>query len=105
MTAKRLFGIPGFSIDRVAAAAGDDPEILRMENLDTDILPPAVAVQATQASIGTRGANSYLPFNGSLPLRMAVAERLSRQTGHEYRPTEIVITCGATEGMLDALLA
>jgi aspartate/methionine/tyrosine aminotransferase len=32
--------IPGFSIDRVAAAASDDPEVLRLENLDTDIPPP-----------------------------------------------------------------
>jgi hypothetical protein len=30
----RLDGIPGFNIDRVAAAAGDDPELLRLENLD-----------------------------------------------------------------------
>jgi hypothetical protein len=38
---ERLKGIPEFSIDKVAAAAGSDPEMLRMENLDTDIPPPA----------------------------------------------------------------
>jgi hypothetical protein len=32
-----LSDIPGFNIDRVAAAAGDDPDVLRLENLDTDI--------------------------------------------------------------------
>jgi hypothetical protein len=37
MSVHRLTGIPGFSIDTVAAAAGSDPEILRMENLDTDL--------------------------------------------------------------------
>ena len=43
MSVRRLDHIPGFSIDRVAAAAGDDPDVLRLENLDTDIPPPAAA--------------------------------------------------------------
>src|SRR5438093_1172900 len=42
MGVRRLRGIPGFSIDRVAAAAGDDPDVLRLENLDTDVAPPPV---------------------------------------------------------------
>jgi hypothetical protein len=46
---ERLKDIPGFSIDKVAAAAGSDPEMLRMENLDTDIPPPTAAVEATRA--------------------------------------------------------
>ena len=50
---ERLKGIPGFSIDKVAAAAGSDPEMLRLENLDTDIAPPAAAVEATRAAVGT----------------------------------------------------
>ena len=47
--AKRLSGIPGFGIDRVAAAAGTDPEVLRLENLDTDLPPPPGVVSATRA--------------------------------------------------------
>lgn len=35
MSVRRLEHIPGFNIDRVAAAAGDDADVLRMENLDT----------------------------------------------------------------------
>ena len=38
-TSRRLDDIPGFNIDRVAAAAGDDPDVLRLENLDTDVRP------------------------------------------------------------------
>ena len=50
--------------------------------------------------------NSYLPFAGSLSLRVAVADRLAQQTGYHYHPeNEVVITCGGTEGMFDALLA
>ena len=40
MTVDRLRDVPGFSIDRVAAAAGTDPEVLRLENLDTGLGPP-----------------------------------------------------------------
>jgi hypothetical protein len=31
---RRLDEIPGFNIDRVAAAAGHDSDVLRMANLD-----------------------------------------------------------------------
>ena len=58
MSVKRLANIPGFSIDRVAAAAGNDPEVLRMENLDTDLLPPASAVALTRKAAGQDEANS-----------------------------------------------
>ena len=105
MSVKRLEGIPGFSIDRVAAAAGDDPEVLRLENLDTDLAPPAAAIEATRAAVGLDDANSYLPFEGSTRLREAVAERLTNQTGAHYDSEQVVITCGGTEGLFDALLA
>ena len=105
MTPHRLSGIPGFGIDRVAAAASADPDVLRLENLDTDLPPPVAALQATQAALGRDDANSYLPFTGALELRAAVAERLTQQTRHEYSPEQVVITCGGTEGLLDALLA
>ena len=52
MSVSRLREIPGFSIDRVAAAAGNDPDVLRLENLDTDIPPPVEALHATRAAIG-----------------------------------------------------
>ena len=105
MSVARLRGIPGFAIDEVAARAGADPEVLRMENLDTDLAPPPAAIAATVAAVGTDDANSYLPFVGTDELRAAVAERLSRQTGRRYGPGQVVITAGGTEGMLDALLA
>ena len=105
MAGERLRDIPGFNIDAVAAAAGDDPEILRMENLDTDISPPAIALEATRAAIGEDDANSWLPFNGRADLREAVAGYVRGRGGPAYDPLrEIVITCGEGEAMLDALL-
>ncbi len=105
MSVRRLENIPGFSIDRVAAEAGDDPDVLRLENLDTDLAPPAAAIAATRAAVGRDEDNSYLPFTGKLALRESVAQHVSKQTEHSYSPSEVVITCGGTEGMFDALLA
>jgi len=102
---RRLREIPGFNIDRVAAAAGDDPGVLRMENLDTDVPPPAAALEATRAAVGEDDANSWLPFNGREDLKEAVSEYVRRRGGPAYDPRrEIVITCGEGEAMLDALL-
>jgi N-succinyldiaminopimelate aminotransferase len=102
--AKRLADIIGFHIDRVAAAAGDDPEVLRLENLDTDVPPPPEAIAATRAAIGTDAANSWLPFSGRDDLKHAVAAQIARRGGPRYDgPREIVITCGEGDAMLDAL--
>jgi N-succinyldiaminopimelate aminotransferase len=105
MTVKRLEGIPGFAIDLVAAAAGNDPEVLRLENLDTDLIPPAAAIAATHSCLTDDNANSYLPFTGSILLRTEVAQHIHRLTGQTYTTDEVVITAGGTEGMFDSLLA
>jgi len=105
MGVRRLAGIPGFSIDRVAAAAGDDPDVLRLENLDTDVAPPAAAVRRTAEVAGDDDANSWLPFTGKVSLRRAVAAHLRRRSGVAYDPdTEVTITGGEGDAMLDALL-
>ena len=104
MSVARLEHIPGFNIDRVAAAAGDDPEVLRLENLDTDIPPPEEAMEATRAAIGEDEANSWLPFTGRDDLKEAVAAYIERRGGPRYDGRrEIVITSGEGDAMLDAL--
>jgi aspartate/methionine/tyrosine aminotransferase len=104
MRGERLSDIAGFHIDKVAAAAGDDPDVLRLENLDTDVPPPAEALAATRAAIGTDDANSWLPFTGRDDLKQAVAAFIARRGGPHYDGRrEIVITCGEGDAMLDAL--
>jgi aspartate/methionine/tyrosine aminotransferase len=104
MGTQRMAGIPGFGIDRVAAAAGEDPEVLRLENLDTDLLPPEGALRATREAVGQDDANSWLPFTGKADLRRAVADQVGERSGVAFHPeTQVVITCGEGEAMVDAL--
>jgi aspartate/methionine/tyrosine aminotransferase len=108
--AKRMEPIRGFGIDRVAAAAEaparGEWRVLRMENLDTDLPLPPEAVSVTAANLETAAANSWLPFTGDADLRAAISDFTAERTGHRYDPeSEIVITVGGMEGLLNSLLA
>jgi aspartate/methionine/tyrosine aminotransferase len=100
----RLADIPGFGIDKVAAAAGSDPEILRLENLDTDLPVPPGVVEATRAAVGDDEYNSWLPFTGRHDLKEAIAAHIARRGGPQYDPATIVVTAGE-DNLVDALHA
>jgi N-succinyldiaminopimelate aminotransferase len=104
----RLAQIPGIGVDRMgnAADAARDPEMLRLENLDTDIAPPRAALEATRQAIGLDENNSYLPFLGQNELRKAAAKRVSHVSGVEYDwQTQCIISAGGMSGILNCLLA
>lgn len=108
MSVSRLRHIPGIGVDVMGdrADAQSDDSLLRLENLDTDVRPPQVAIARTAAALQDDSANSYLPFQGSVSLRVAAAAHVSRAAGHEYDPmAECVITAGGLNGILNALLA
>ena len=102
--AARLDDVVGFGIDRVAAAITGD--VLRLENLDTDLGLPEAAVSVTRAALDDPVSNSWLPFTGDLGLREAISARLAERHGRVFDPeTELVVTCGGCEAVLDVLLA
>lgn len=104
----RLSQVPGIGVDRMGDAADEarDPEILRLENLDTDIPPPPVAIERTRQGIGEDANNSYLPFLGQDELRKAAAKRVSRVCHQKYDwRKECIITAGGMSGILNCLLA
>lgn len=107
MTVSRLAHIPGIGVnvvgDRADAAA--DPDMLRLENLDTDLRPPTVALEHTRAALDDDRANSYLPFEGHVPLREAAAAHVSRVSGAAYGAQDCVSVAGGLNGVLNALLA
>ena len=106
MTVSRLHGVPGIGVDRMGDAADGaaDSELLRLENLDTDLRPHPAAIAATLAAIEDDDANSYLPFPGHTRLRRAVATHVGRGVREiDWRHT--LITAGGLTGILNVLLA
>src|SRR5438105_5956405 len=108
MSVTRLRHIPGIGVDRMgdAADAAADPELLRLENLDTDVRPPSAALEATRQAVDDDAANSYLPFPGGARLRQAAAAHVARLAGVEYDWRRSCLVCvGGLNGVLNVLLA
>ncbi|MEM9552862.1 MAG: pyridoxal phosphate-dependent aminotransferase [Acidobacteriota bacterium] len=108
MTVSRLAGMAPIGVDRMGdlADGAADPEMLRLENLDTDLRPPAGVEEATRAAVGRDDANSYLPFVGHDATRRAAAALVSRTSGVDYDwRTTTLISNGGLSGILDVLLA
>ncbi len=108
MPVSRLQHVPPIGVDRMgnAADAAHDPEILRLENMDTDIPPPRAAILATHQAIENDASNSYLPFMGQQGLREAVARHVGRLSGVDYDwNSQCIITAGGLNGILNTLLA
>jgi len=104
----RLRDMVGIGVDRLgdAADAARDPELLRLENLDTDIRPSPAVLAATRAAIDDDTANSYLPFPGSARLRAAAAAHVARLAGIEIDWRRQALVCvGGLNGILNVLLA
>ena len=108
MSVSRLRHIPGIGVDEIgdAADATGNPRFLRLENLDTDVPPPAVAREVTHAAVEADEANSYLPFQGHRALREAAAGHVAAMSGQPCDPgTECVSVAGGLNGILNVLLA
>lgn len=108
MSVSRLQFVPPIGVDRMgnAADAANDPEILRLENMDTDLRPPQAAILATKNAVDSDAANSYLPFMGHQGLRQAAAHHVSQLCGVSYDwNTQCIITTGGLNGILNTLLA
>jgi aspartate aminotransferase len=52
----------------------------------------------------TGGHTKYTPAAGTLELRKAICEKLSRENGLEYRPEQIVVSNGAKQSLYNAYM-
>ncbi len=108
MSVSRLEHITKIGVEVMGDLADklSDPEVLRLENLDTDLRPPQSALDFTKRAVDDDEANSYLPFFGLNPLRKAATALVERQSGQTYNwETECVIGAGGMSGILNVLLA
>ena len=108
MSVSRLTDITQIGVERMGDLADTlkDADVLRLENLDTDLRPPQSAIECTRRAVDDDNANSYLPFFGLDVLRQAAADLVAAQSGQHYDwKTECVISAGSLSGILNVLLA
>lgn len=108
MSVSRLKHISKIGVEQMGDLADSlaDQDILRLENLDTNIPPPDCAINVTRQAITDDAANSYLPFLGLDSIRQAAAAQVGQRAGHDYDwKTETVISAGGLSGVLNVLLA
>jgi N-succinyldiaminopimelate aminotransferase len=108
MIVNRLRELTSIGVDKMGTVADrlQNERLLRLENLDTDLLPPQGVIEATKNEIGVDDANSYLPFLGSNELREAATDLVMRLSGVSYDwNTSTIICAGGLSGILNVLLA
>lgn len=108
MSVSRLSTITKIGVEQMGDLADSlrDPEVLRLENLDTDLRPPQSAIEVSKVAVDDDNANSYLPFFGLDVIRQAATGLVSRQSGQPYDwKTECIISAGGLSGILNVLLA
>jgi len=108
MSVSRLMHITAIGVEQMGDLADSlkDPDVLRFENLDTDLRPPQSALDYTKCAVDDDNANSYLPFFGLDIMRQAAANLVGGQSGQHYDwKTECVISAGGLSGILNVLLA
>ena len=106
---QRLAHITGIGVDRMGAIAdgrAGPRDLLRLENLDTDVPPDPKAIARTRQAASLDDDNSYLPFVGQMHLRNAAAAHVARLSGVAYSgERNVVIAAGGLSGILNVLLA
>ena len=107
MSVERVRHLVGIGVDATAELAdAAAPDVLRLENLDTDVRPPEAALAISRDEVDADSANSYLPFFGANELRMAATEHVAGLSGVQYDwQRQCIITAGGCAGILNTLLA
>lgn len=83
-------------------AAGQDVVGFGAGEPDFDTPEPikAAAVEAIQS-----GFTKYTPSSGMPELRRAVADKLKKENGLQYEPSQVIIACGGKHALFGAMMA
>ncbi len=109
--AARTAAMTPIGVERMgdAADAMRAADLLRLENLDTDLRPSTAALDASRTQPDEDDANSYLPFFGHDRLRRAASALVERNAGlpagHLDWRRQCFVSAGGLSGILNVLLA
>jgi aspartate aminotransferase len=88
--------------DRAAQLRREGRDILNLVVGEPDFdTPPHIRNAACHAI--EHGETRYTQTSGTMALRVAIAEKLQRENGLTYQPSEIIVTCGAKHAIFNTL--
>lgn len=106
--AERLSQVAESSTLRMNAAAKElSAKGVKVYNFaagEPDFPPPAALTEAVQQALA-KGMNKYTPVPGIMELRKAIAGKLKKDNGLDYRPEQVVVSSGAKQAVFNFLLA
>ncbi len=71
---------------------------------EPDFNTPAHIIEAAKKALDD-GQTKYTPSSGLLPLRKAICEKLARDNGLDYEPSQIIVSNGAKHSIFNACYA
>ena len=102
---ERIRTVPPSGIRRFFEIAATMDDVISLGIGEPDFVSPQPIIDAAKASLDA-GRTGYTANLGLLDLREAIASELDRLYGAEYDPAnEIMVTIGASEAMMCAMLA
>ena len=90
--------------ETLAALTAKGVDIVRLNAGEPDMPTPPHIVEAAIEAL-KRGETRYTPASGIYPLRQALSKKLKEQNNLDYEPSEIVLTTGAKQAIVNALLS
>ncbi|KAL3613413.1 hypothetical protein CASFOL_042676 [Castilleja foliolosa] len=90
--------------DQATALAQAGVPVIRLAAGEPDFDTPAVIAEAGINAI-REGHTRYTPNAGTLELRTAICHKLKEENGISYEPDQIVVSNGAKQSILQAVLA
>ncbi len=105
---RRTLAIPGsvtLAIDAKAKALlAQGKDVVGFGAGEPDFPTPAYIVEAAKRALD-QGYTKYTPAAGIPELRRAVCEKLKNENGLEYKPEQVVVSCGAKHSIFNVLQA
>lgn len=99
-----LSQVPPSGIRRFARMASEKEGCISLTLGEPDFATPE-PVKAWVSRSLERDMTHYPPTSGIPELRQAIADFTCRRRGYECSPSEIIVTCGATEALFTALFS
>ncbi|GFP98117.1 bifunctional aspartate aminotransferase and glutamate/aspartate-prephenate aminotransferase [Phtheirospermum japonicum] len=90
--------------DQATALAQAGVPVIRLAAGEPDFDTPAVIAEAGIIAI-REGHTRYTPNAGTLELRTAICHKLKEENGISYKPDQILVSNGAKQSILQAVLA